>query len=419
MHILPTLSYLNEQISTSSLNEFYFLCTLNIHKANTNAFFLSKFEPSVRSDFMLQPEENIQQLLFDNDCVILPSFGGFIKRNNPTVLDKHARTIKPKGATLFFNAALIQNDGLLANHIALEKKIPYNTALQLLREWVDNTEHTIQKNGKFHFGELGTFYLNAEGKKWFAPNAKLNFSKETFGLEILIAKTILAETSQTAQNEEPIDSTPILRSNTTLQKLPKKRKFSVAQIAASLLLLMGVSYTVYQFDAIYFAEKNLSHADVFTLEDTTPFHKKENTADKEEIENITLDSSSLDKDLLTTDANELEVETKEVPTEEKTTTAGQTLSVQKNIHTTDKSPKGSAAEPSFYTILAGAFSLESNAQKRVDLLRKSGIEVYTSKPAGSKLTRIQCGKFTSEEDAQKQLDAIQQLVKDAHISSFL
>lgn len=365
---------------------------------------------------ILQPEENIHQLLFDNDCVILPSFGGFIKRNNPTVLDKHARTLKPKGATVFFNAALTHNDGLLANHIALEKKIDYSTALSLLNNWVVNTENTIQTSGKFIFGELGTFYLNAEGKKWFAPNPKLNFSKETFGLEILIAKTILSET------KEENKPTTHIRNHNDIEKVitkelvvsKKKPRYVLAKIAASFLLLAGVGFVIYQFDSVYFKQPGISQADMLILEDTTPFQKKDNipTVENDTNATIELDSDSIPmQEMNAEEPIEIHIQTQN--------TAFKKEDVQINIHSKDNSTQVARSNQEFYTILAGAFSQEANAQRRLDLLLKAGIDASTSKPEGSRLIRIQCGKFNSEEDALKKLENIQLLVKDAHISSYL
>lgn len=369
---------------------------------------------------MLTPEQNIHSLLFDNDCVIIPDFGGFIKRTHPTVLDHLAHTIKPKGAMLFFNMALQQNDGLLANHIAAEKGITYQEALELLAQWVKNTEQQISFTGKFKFGHFGTFFVNAEGKKWFAPSPTLNFSKTTFGLETIVAKTIIQDSELKDKKEELIrakyEKEVVQPTLLTAQKIKKKRL--PLKIAASLILLVGVSAVLY---FTVFENNNLGmfqQAQIIPALDSTP--QVQEPEDVPSIQDITPEQDSgysFQNNIVNSDSQTTESYTNtttNIISNEITSESG----VQNSVQSTTKDVDEILDEEGIYTILAGAFLHEDNAQRRMELLTQNGFDVHPVKPSNSRLTKIQCGKFSSIEDAEIQLKEVQKIIPQAHITSF-
>ena len=65
--------------------------------------------------FVLMKElaQHIEALLLENDCVIIPDFGGFIAHYSPAKIDSDTGQFLPPCRTIGFNAQLILNDGLL------------------------------------------------------------------------------------------------------------------------------------------------------------------------------------------------------------------------------------------------------------------------------------------------------------------
>ncbi|MCK9480857.1 MAG: SPOR domain-containing protein [Bacteroidia bacterium] len=365
---------------------------------------------------MINPENNIQSLLYDNDCVIIPDFGGFIKRENPTVLDKYANSIKPQGTTLFFNVALQQNDGLLANHIASEKSISYQNAIDLLTQWVKDTERQITLDGRFTFGILGTFFVNAEGKKWFSPNPSLNFSRKTFGLETIIAKAIIKDVSQTHKKEEALSAQyekEVVQPTLQLAQQNKKKRLPL-KIAASLLLLIGVGAALYITVFNNNSFELFQQARIIPMADTAPVVINEETNQQEE--NIFLEDSAdmPDESEVIEDTTTIESPIQEETINEINTEQGVQNFVQPATNDVDEN----LGEEGIYTILAGAFLHEDNAQRRVEVLKQNGFDVFPVKPEDSRLTRIQCGKFSSIEAAEMYLQAVQKVIPQAHITSF-
>jgi hypothetical protein len=363
---------------------------------------------------MTQTESAVYTLLFEHDCVVIPGFGGFIKRENPTVLDTNKATLKPKGETVFFNGALQQNDGLLANHIALHDAISFQDAFNLIQSWVTETEKAIVLNGRFKFGKLGTFYVNAEGKKWFAPDTKLNFSKKSFGLETIIAKTILddvqVELEKTQQKEVFVKIKDL------------KPKVSIFyKIAASFLvltLLGGTSFWLHhsgQINVPLFQEAQILFLKDTTIPALTNNHSIQHNNSENEVVDIDTESTYVESDFVDSDDSFVNDEylTEEVVTVKETE--------QPFVSSKPSEMKPNSVlieeEIASYTVLAGAFMMENNAVRRTNYLKKQGFEVFPVKPENSKLTRIQVGNFTSKEAAQSILDSILQLIPEAYITT--
>lgn len=61
---------------------------------------------------------HIEELLFSNDCVIIPTIGGFIVNYASASIDFVEQRLLPPQKVVSFNPKLVNNDGLLANHIA-------------------------------------------------------------------------------------------------------------------------------------------------------------------------------------------------------------------------------------------------------------------------------------------------------------
>ena len=65
----------------------------------------------------------IKDLLYRNDCVVLPNLGAFITRNVSAKIDESNNVIYPPSKHISFNPKIVENDGLLANHIAIVENI--------------------------------------------------------------------------------------------------------------------------------------------------------------------------------------------------------------------------------------------------------------------------------------------------------
>ncbi len=69
--------------------------------------------------------KHISELLYSYECVILPSFGGFISNYKSALLSADGRSIIPPTKAISFNKNLNKSDGLLINYVAEQNDITY------------------------------------------------------------------------------------------------------------------------------------------------------------------------------------------------------------------------------------------------------------------------------------------------------
>jgi nucleoid DNA-binding protein len=125
----------------------------------------------------------IRELLFGNDCVIVPGFGGFIGNYAPARIDKNTGTFYPPVKQISFNRNLNHNDGLLIGRISMSSKINYGDARYLVEEFVTGLRKKLEKGEKVVFDNIGSFINNQEGNVQFEPDRNANYHLDSYGLE--------------------------------------------------------------------------------------------------------------------------------------------------------------------------------------------------------------------------------------------
>ena len=88
--------------------------------------------------------KDVAELLHYNDCVIVPNFGAFVLKSKSAHIQKNE--FFPPSKYVSFNVMLKDNDGLLAKHISIEKKISYKKSLILISEEVISFKESLNKD---------------------------------------------------------------------------------------------------------------------------------------------------------------------------------------------------------------------------------------------------------------------------------
>lgn len=124
-------------------------------------------------------------LLRQHECVVIPKLGAFLLRHAPASANPFNGEVKPSGDTLFFNPSIQNDDGLLINEVKTALGCDYSTAASNIQQLIDQIEQTAKTQRICKFGQLGNFFVNAEGKLLFLPQPALNLSRNTFGLPVI------------------------------------------------------------------------------------------------------------------------------------------------------------------------------------------------------------------------------------------
>lgn len=118
---------------------------------------------------VIELERHITKLLLDNDCVIVPGFGGFMTHHVEAEYDEEDGTFYPPLRTLGFNPQLKMNDSMLVQSFVEVYDISYPEALSRIESDVDELRLQLEEHGAYEMYDLGTISLNADGRYEFVP----------------------------------------------------------------------------------------------------------------------------------------------------------------------------------------------------------------------------------------------------------
>ena len=289
----------------------------------------------------------INDLLYRYECVIIPGFGALLTQYQSAKIDSENKTFYPPSKTLSFNRQLQTNDGLLANYIASVEKCTYETSLQKLRNYTGKLSLQLSEGELVSLSNIGDFHLNEENSVQFIPSAKQNFSTASFGLISIVTSKVSRQVDK--ETVEPLEEkAPIYLIPERHGKKSYLKYAAIALVAISIAGFSGMKLYEGEVQKYNFAEK-----------------QKANSIVENQIQEATFSFE-----------NPLPI-----------------------LNITFKKQTGK------YHIIAGAFRVESNADKKIQQLREKG---FTP-------TLIGVNKYglhqVAYESFQERLDALKNLRK--------
>ncbi len=165
---------------------------------------------------MNELSRHIEILLLNNDCVIVPGFGGFMAHHRPAEYVDEAGMFYPPQRTLGFNSQLRLNDSLLAQSYVEAYDISYPEAVRRIEEEVAEIKQTISIEGAYEFHGIGTIKQNSSEIYDFEPCTAGLLTPELYALNSF-AIDLLAQPSETA--EIPLEIHAV---NTKAEQTPKE-----------------------------------------------------------------------------------------------------------------------------------------------------------------------------------------------------
>ncbi len=130
----------------------------------------------------MQLTKHITYLFYRYDCVTVPGFGAFLGTPAPAKLDTDKEIIYPPTKQISFNAQVQSNDGLLANAISLEQQISYEQAVRIIHREVVHWKSLLHDGKTIELDRIGKLNFNTEQNVVFLPSKDYNHLAESFGL---------------------------------------------------------------------------------------------------------------------------------------------------------------------------------------------------------------------------------------------
>ncbi|MEZ4809898.1 MAG: SPOR domain-containing protein [Allomuricauda sp.] len=184
----------------------------------------------------------IEKLLYDYNCVVVPGFGAFLAHGKSAELDTATNTLIPPSKTISFNAQLSKNDGLLVSHISKEKNLGYEQLLHEVEGVAETWNKKLEQGESIELFGIGKLWTNKEHKIQFQPENRVNYLTSSFGLSTFAAtpiqREVLKEEVEELEERIPFIITPEKREETSFRPWLK--------YAAILLLAVSLGVTSYR-----------------------------------------------------------------------------------------------------------------------------------------------------------------------------
>ena len=184
---------------------------------------------------------HIDLLLRDNDCVILPGFGGFIAHAVPAYYVKEEHTYYPPSRSISFNAAITMNDGLLAQSYMKSYGVDYARATYLIDVAIDQLRDVLDEEGVVELPRIGCIKQDIHQALQFTPEAAGIASSAHFGLGSFSIKELSQLYQVTAETIKKPESIITHTERTIDVHINKHVLRQVLYTAAVFLLLLMVA----------------------------------------------------------------------------------------------------------------------------------------------------------------------------------
>lgn len=331
----------------------------------------------------------ISDLLYRYDCVIVPDFGGFVANYASAKMQPIQHKFQPPSKKISFNKNLRQNDGLLSNHIAERRSIPYEEANALIRSFVSQSMEGLKNGDKAVIEKVGTFYLDAERNIQFKADEQNDFFLDSFGLSSFRAIPIEREKAEERIQKQVREELPKLHSVETA----KSKRYWLA--AAALLFIMASGFLLNrQFDWV--DHSKIEYTFINVLDTATPHYSGK-----------TIRRKAISLELFPDALQPIDLEEGIVPF---VTSNGEKTPIYIDNRSEGYSPeadntkvdKSNLNNSMKFHVVGGCFSQKSNATALVKKLQRLG---FDSRLLGTykKLHAVSFGSFSSREEAVKML----------------
>ncbi|WP_422861856.1 SPOR domain-containing protein [Flagellimonas sp. W118] len=270
----------------------------------------------------MRMESYIEKLLFDYNCVVVPGFGAFLAHGKSAELDSVTNTLIPPTKTVSFNAQLSKNDGLLVSHIAKEKHLGYEELLEEVENVAESWKKRLEQGESIELFGIGKLSLNRDHRIQFEPENKINFLTSSFGLSAFAAtpiqREVLKEEVEELEEKVPFIITPEKREESSFRPWLK--------YAAVILLAISLGSTSYR------AYDELQQKQVTVQQDA-----------QEEVSRLIQEATFFESAPLELPALNIKITKKKLGK---------------------------------HHVIAGAFRVEQNAEKKVAQLKKKGFNAF-------------------------------------------
>jgi hypothetical protein len=365
---------------------------------------------------MLNVEKFIEKLLLKHDCVIIPALGGFVAHYEPAYQDKESGLFYPPSRIIGFNAQLRMNDGLLAQAYMQAYDTNFPEANRMVERESEKIKTALHAEGAFMFENLGLLELKDNSRLLFTPQDGGGIAAPyLYGLNAFLMKPYEApkehadvhsttvaehfEREHATQNEAP-KTISHKKSNYTIHLNKTAVNFMAAAIVA-IVFYFALAIPVTNNAAADQPQLSMANGALYGFPIQGLIQQQNVPNQHEQTMTPTKDSRQQQvaknippKNVQTVLSNPSTAEKHVTVQNDNSATADKVLTTQKE-------------ETPYYTIVLASSIQKKNADIFVKQLVQEGYQqsrVFQK----NKMLRVIYSKYSSEEDARKDLNRLRQ-----------
>ena len=315
----------------------------------------------------------LKELLYQHECVTLPNFGSFLTQATGIKVNRiTGEFIAPK-RSISFNRLIQQNDGVLASYVAMREGLSYPDALEAITKEISRWNNRLTA-GLIILPGIGEFSKTAENRLRFIPYGEINFDAQATGLQDFNRKPLKAHL-QAASIVPPVIPQPDNSTPNNMQKenlaftpeQPEENGSSTLKYAAIGVVAVALIGASYFFGNQYLEAERLKSTEL---------------AQKRITKNV--QEASFDLGAI----------------------AGLTINVPAEIETVEESTLP-VESGSFYSVIAGSFRNQVNAERKLATLKAQGFDAAYAESSADGLYRVAYGRFETKKEAFSLLNFLQ------------
>lgn len=356
---------------------------------------------------MIALNRHIEALLLENECVIVPDFGGFMTHHVNSRYDDADHSFLPPLRTLGFNPQLRMNDSVLVQSYVEAYDISYPEALRKIEQEVEELKLQLAENGSYELENLGLLTVNQEGNYLFTPTEAGVLSPEYYGLGSFFFKELKDKATEEVQPaadikvstmEEASPTQPTLLEFTDSDSNDSNEAVSIKMSWIRNTVAVAAAVIAFFLISTPITNSNLGNQSMSDIQNKLLFKILPKDTNRIPADSFATDKQEEEADAVAADDN-TEVELTEEPASTDAKPAEEPASEEP---TEDAKP----TEPTFnYCIVLASQVKESNARIFVNQLHQKGYadaKVYTH----NKIVRVICGEYATEAEAYSRLKAL-------------
>ena len=347
--------------------------------------------------------KGIKDQLFSHNYLVLPEFGGFILKSNPSHFSNSGNLLLPPCKTLSFNSQLKQNDGILATWLQQNLNCTSSEALSALIDFSEYCKSVLITRRRLTLNGLGFFYLDFENNTCFEPQLDTNFLIDSFGLTpISLIEISNDEIKKNVDDQEFIDRVLNDRNNHihVVNKKKYKQLILPSLILVTIFSLLALVITNTKITGnlkatIFGTSNNVIYTPLVYSKLNLTNTIKENTqyiTDASGIASIELGNNKLLAVKVLDDVN-----------------------IKESDFTSTVEVKSKKHYPDNFEVVLGCFSVFENAQRMIEKLNKQKISAFISDKNEKGMFVVCNGDFETKEQAVEILTGIKEKCPNAWV----